>query len=156
MAIVQWCFGPTSPSWVSVSLCNNLLPASCHLKCWPMRRLLRIELDPCAQADTYRVSIQIMFKWYSIQIMFKQLEARLDMSSSLSLASFHTHPFRIFSLVFSIWFLYPLFLTFSNQFFSFLHLSCPDSSFFVLSFFPPLPFASLNVWAYSQHSLPSV
>lgn len=42
--------------------------------------------------------------------------------------------------------------------YSFLHLSLSYSSFFffVLSFFPPLLFASLHVWAYSQHSLPSV
>lgn len=122
MAIVQWCFGPMSLSWVSVSLCNHLLPASCLLKCWPMRRLLRIELDPCAQTDTQRDNIQIMFK--------QLLEARLDVSSSSSLASLHAHPFQIFPLVFSLWFLYPLLLTFSNPSFSFLHLSRPYSSFF--------------------------
>lgn len=81
------------------------------------------------------------------------MEAKLDVFSSSSLASFHAHPFQNFPLVFSTYcFLYLSF----TYLFSFLHLSLPYSSFFVLSLFPSLLFASLHVWAYSQHSLPSV
>lgn len=137
MAIVQWCFGPMSLSWVSVSMCNHLLPASCLLKCWPMRRLLRIELDPCSQADT---PPPLVFGSQIRRVLF--LIFSLFSHSSIS--------------DFSTCFLYLLFLTFSNPSFLF---SSPESSIFFLFFlyfFPPLLFGSLHVWAYSQHSLPSV
>ncbi len=73
---------------------------------------------------------------------------------SSSLDSFHAHPFQFFSTCFLYSIPLPIvpYLLQPIFFFRVAHILL----FLILSFFPPLPFASLHVWAYSQHSLPSV